>query len=1267
MPRTIVTQDRTIQVPDDASDEDIRGILSQGAAPQPAAAPKPAGANSIDPHFLAPMPAFASGAEASAYRTDRRFFAAPMSPVSLGGTTDPNNAGQDSIATRLGLSLGYAAQQDPDQYARLLHLQDLTGIPPIVSAGRETQIQQFLDANRVDPEAFTINSPRTADFFSDPVSAAVAGMPEIQRQAAIERNAAAMRTSRPLDLLIQNEQQAPTRLPTDGFSAYTPTFAEKAAFNMRQATKFVTGKTTDDLVQSLYENPLTRVAIATVGGTVGQVGDIGSMAGWHGNGPSKENLFQRIETDLKPETMFAYDPIRRYAYYAQSNGLDVAAPIIAGFATGLGEEKLAALGLTKLRLSENAIKVASKLAVAITFSAASGGHTYTQTAGAGGSDDDARSAANQTFLINLPANVFAGFADRIPGLNRTPLLTSALAGGLMGGSAQVANNLVTGNPWDTDFLLQAGKGAAMQAGLHFGLGALPGEAQRTATTSAIPQEFAGEFAASSFLSNAGEAVGSSQASEFKKLAPERFYGSNQANFYGVPELRISQEPSSSQSIAQGTVPAEVAQAPSSASSVETAQPRREIKVSMPDLLSAEDGQQTAVLPDVIDPLMDLSARELRDGRVELQQWLADGGSEKLQTALEQTDPETAASPEWRAMKEELRQRYIDEGHTLEDADTLATRRANVYSNLAFLSGTTPSKMPDVYSEFRNGDISGKVGAAEVGNSEANVENAAGTQNPDDGTQLVPHAAGTETPQPVSPESQAATDKVREMVQAEKQSGNPQGSVRFASATPWLTEAAGRRNLNIDGAEHILDAQIVRHMRRGHGELTDADFDSIPAVVAEPDRVAFGINNDQGTVDSIGYVKRVSDGVIVYVEKVMPGNKALGAKTMWKFGPDTDVEGALNSFENYSMNHGGVKPVVVNGPSAGEDFAPAPVTAAQVLKNQSGDFVRSSEAVKQEIYDRLKHPSVPANKTRINAQAVHDFVVTHSAEQGITPEEFVRKYEGSLFAQAPRKFDPSEFYDDVLAKKLENDPVGAAREYNTLEQTQGGSVLSVNAARELSEFYRADKSRAGAVQTAAGDFIQELYQGRLGKPVAEGRDPVVLFTAGGSGAGKSSFLETAQGGTLSSKADIVYDDTLGNKKKAIANVQLALDSGRNVDIQYIYRDPVEAFRDGLRKAMERGPSEGRTVPLDLHLKTHLDARNTVEALREKYAGDPRVKFSAIDNTQGEGDTHAVDFDAVPPIKEDELRERLQGVLDEELRAGRISRVVADRSRDRTRAR
>src|SRR6185312_10256238 len=162
------------RVPDDASDDEIRGILSRSSAPTQRAGGSPGGAP-MDQRFRAPMPATAATS-----------------------TNQASGAGQDagnSLARRLGMSLGYAVQQDPDKYARLLRIQKLTGIPPIVSKGREKEIEQMLDARRIDPHAFTAVAPRTAVWASNPDNAAVAGVSEIQRLGGVEQNAAVMRAA----------------------------------------------------------------------------------------------------------------------------------------------------------------------------------------------------------------------------------------------------------------------------------------------------------------------------------------------------------------------------------------------------------------------------------------------------------------------------------------------------------------------------------------------------------------------------------------------------------------------------------------------------------------------------------------------------------------------------------------------------------------------------------------------------------------------------------------------------------------------------------------------------------------------------------------------------------------------------------------------------------------------------------------------------------------------------------------------------------------
>jgi hypothetical protein len=280
--------------------------------------------------------------------------------------------------------------------------------------------------------------------------------------------------------------------------------------------------------------------------------------------------------------------------------------------------------------------------------------------------------------------------------------------------------------------------------------------------------------------------------------------------------------------------------------------------------------------------------------------------------------------------------------------------------------------------------------------------------------------------------------------------------------------------------------------------------------------------------------------------------------------------------------------------------------------------------------------------------------------------FARK-NGQTLAEAQALYAPEIVqgeapvdYGEVLARHIEADPEGAIAEYSRLENTDGGRILNTDEARELSWHYRQDRTRSSDVHEAASQFIKQLYARKLNEPVEEGRDPLVLFTAGGTGAGKSSALKTPEGAALYSRADIIYDTNMNSLGSAEKKIQQALDSGRKVAIQYTYREPVEALTGG---TLPRAMRMGRTVPLDTHLDTHIGSRQTVEELQAKYADDPRVSFTAIDNSLGKGNEKvAKTLDSLPVIEENGLRERLQNALDAEYKAGRISEAVRNGTAD-----
>ncbi len=161
----------------------------------------------------------------------------------------------------------------------------------------------------------------------------------------------------------------------------------------------------------------------------------------------------------------------------------------------------------------------------------------------------------------------------------------------------------------------------------------------------------------------------------------------------------------------------------------------------------------------------------------------------------------------------------------------------------------------------------------------------------------------------------------------------------------------------------------------------------------------------------------------------------------------------------------------------------------------------------------------------------------------------------------------------------------------------------------------------------------------------------MFTAGGTGAGKSSVAAVT--GPMMDTADIVYDTTMSTFKSSDEKIQQALASGRSVTIAYVYRDPVDALVNG---ALPRAMGSGRTAPLKVLQESHTGSRKVIQQLAEKYAGDERVTIFAIDNSLGRGNARLVSLDKIPEVSENGLEEKLNEALENAYAAGAITEQV-----------
>lgn len=241
--------------------------------------------------------------------------------------------------------------------------------------------------------------------------------------------------------------------------------------------------------------------------------------------------------------------------------------------------------------------------------------------------------------------------------------------------------------------------------------------------------------------------------------------------------------------------------------------------------------------------------------------------------------------------------------------------------------------------------------------------------------------------------------------------------------------------------------------------------------------------------------------------------------------------------------------------------------------------------------------------------------------------------------------------DVTARLQDKlkDHDAAVAEYSQLPGTEGGKVINTDIARELSPEYRNDRTLSAAVHEPASAFSKKMYADKLNRPTPEGAEPTVMFTAGGTGAGKSTGLNLM--GESAKKPEIIYDTNMNKFGSADEKIQQALAAGRDAHIVYTYRDPKEALVNG---ALPRAERMGRTVPIAEHIKTHQGAFDTIAQLQSKYRDNPNVHFTTIDNSLGKGNQRIVNgLDKLNVNKDNFHPEVLKQALDHEYQQGKIS--------------
>jgi len=195
--------------------------------------------------------------------------------------------------------------------------------------------------------------------------------------------------------------------------------------------------------------------------------------------------------------------------------------------------------------------------------------------------------------------------------------------------------------------------------------------------------------------------------------------------------------------------------------------------------------------------------------------------------------------------------------------------------------------------------------------------------------------------------------------------------------------------------------------------------------------------------------------------------------------------------------------------------------------------------------------------------------------------------------------------EASINKYESNPEGMVKEY----LDRKGKVVNTDEARKQFADVGYTGTNARAVQEASSALSKDAYRSLL----KTSEEPGALLYAGGSGTGKTSVVESLFPKDVNN-AGAILDGNLSTMKSAEARITEAIKAGKEPQVIYVYRDPVDAWENGVIKRMNSNPNEGgRIVPLSVFLDNHIGSYNVVKNLLDK--GFPLVKM--IDNSLGKG--------------------------------------------------
>lgn len=262
--------------------------------------------------------------------------------------------------------------------------------------------------------------------------------------------------------------------------------------------------------------------------------------------------------------------------------------------------------------------------------------------------------------------------------------------------------------------------------------------------------------------------------------------------------------------------------------------------------------------------------------------------------------------------------------------------------------------------------------------------------------------------------------------------------------------------------------------------------------------------------------------------------------------------------------------------------------------------------------------------KIDKNVISDTIPKQSLKgKGTIPENSGRKIEPDLTLTG----EDAQIQNASIAKYKAN-PQKLTQDY--LENYAGNDkkVVNTDEARKLFKDVGYKGANSPAVQEASSAVAKDAWEYLL--KTSKSNDSLIY--AGGSGTGKTSAVKNILSGDVAD-AGAILDGNLSTMKSAEARIGESIKAGKYPTVVYVYRDPVDAWINGVIKRMNNvaNGEGGRVVPLSVFLENHAGSYNVVKSLLNDASNGVRYDVKMVDNSLGKGNQKLLERSKFDTIK------------------------------------